>query len=395
VLRLRARPAARAATRPLILPSPAAGALPAGQARLLPGEPARILAAGPDWQAAGAAAALALPRGTARATLDGRGLPPAEAVQLALALLLQAGPGLRLDLLHPAAAEMAPLAVRARAVLRGVRLARALLRAAGQGDHGKDAPPPGSRFPKNGLPEPAATAATPKQLARRLKRLRRHGLAVQVLKRRELRLAGFGGVLETARGAAHPPRLVVLRWAGRVAAAPVVFVGHGLCAARGAPAELGAAASCAGTLLALALRNSSAPAAAVLALAEPGPQRPAPAAIRLMLADARRYAAEAFRPGALVTLAPPGPVLWGAASPAELPGPTWLHPDSPLDEVVPWPEDAPPGGPLALSLPWACLDRAAAPGAEPGGAPGLPPAALAVRLLDALVATRFEDPHRA
>jgi leucyl aminopeptidase len=374
---------------------PAAEALPAGQARLLPGEPARILAAGPDWHAAGAAAALALPAGTARATLDGRGLPPAEAVQLALALLLQAGPGLRLDLLHPAAAEMAPLAIGARAVLRGVRLARELLQAAGQEDHRQDARHPDSPWPKGSPPGPAPTAATPKQLARRLKRLRRHGLAVQVLKRRQLRLAGFGGVLETARGAAHPPRLVVLRWAGRIAAAPVVFVGHGLCAARGGRAELGAAASCAGTLLALALRHSSAPAAAVLALAEPGPQRPAPAAIRLMLADARRYAAEAFRPAALVALAPPGPVLSVAAAPAELPGPAWLRPAGPLDEAVPWPEDAPPGGPVPLFLPWAGLDRAAAPGAEPGGPPRLPPAILAVRLLDALVATRFEDPHRA
>jgi leucyl aminopeptidase len=393
VLRLRARPGARAVTRPLILPSPVTGALPAGQARLLPGEPARILAAGPDWHTAGAAAAMALPRGTARATLDGRGLPPAEAVQLALAILLRVGSGLRLDLLHPAAAEMAPLAVRARAVLRGARLAGGLLRAAGQEDHGQ-----GNRHGKSPPnAEPAGVAATPKQLARQLKRLRRHGLAVQVLKRRQLRLAGFGGVLETARGAVHPPRLIVLRWAGRIAAAPVVFVGHGLCAAPGGRAELGAAASCAGTLLALALRDSPAPAAAVLTLAEPGPKRPAPAAIRLMLTDAQRYAAEAFRPGAVVNLAPPGPLLSVAA--CSLAGPPGTAPRrssatgiEALATAEPWPAETLPGQPAVLTLPWDSLDRAAAPGAEPGG---LQPAAIAVRLLDALVATRFEDPHRA
>ena len=91
---------------------------------------------------------------------------------------------------------------------------------------------------------------------------------------------GFGALLAVGRGSASPPRLVVLRWRGSLAAPPVAFVGkgivfdtggisikpaHGMEAMR---ADMAGAAACAGAMLALALRRSPCPAVAVLAIAE-------------------------------------------------------------------------------------------------------------------------------
>jgi leucyl aminopeptidase len=127
----------------------------------------------------------------------------------------------------------------------------------------------------------------------------------------------------------------VLRWPGSIAAPPVAFVGKGLTFDTGGisikpaqgmehmRADMAGAAACAGALLALALRRSPAPAVAVLALAENATgvasYRPGDvlrthsgrtvevidtdAEGRLVLADALAYAAERFKPRAMIDLA--------------------------------------------------------------------------------------------
>ncbi|MFC3127012.1 leucyl aminopeptidase family protein [Pseudoroseomonas globiformis] len=264
---------------------------------------------------AGALAAAALPEGMPRAVLDARALAPEEAVAITAGLALRAPAGFRLDLWHGDAEALAPLWDAEWSVLQGVMLARELV-----------------AMPGNAL--------TPKVFAHRLKRLEAHGVAVQILRRGAMKRAGFGGLLAVGQGSANPPRLVVLRWAGRIPAAPVVFVGKGITfdsggvsLKRGAMHEMredmAGAAACAGAMLALALRDSPAPAAAVLALAEnaigaaacrPGDVVSTLAGYtvevvdtdaegRLALADALNYAVRAFRPEVVIDLA----TLTGAA----------------------------------------------------------------------------------
>lgn len=286
----------------------------------------------------------------------------------------------------------------------------------------------------------ATSTQSPKQQARRLKRLRRNGLAVQVLTRRPLRQAGFTGLLEAARGTTHPPRLVVLRWPGRIATAPLVFVGHGFgLLPAGRPPKIqhlaGDATACAGVMLALALRDSAAPVAAVLALAEAGPLAARPDAEgglawqgRLMLADALRYAMQAFRPAAAIGLGwpairiPAGPPalasndaalqagIYAAAASLGLPlapqSNAWKVPDPGesglsafLSQALSGPVfapghavlDNPARTPLPSPIAWALLDSGGPGGAEAAAwnqGSGL-------RLLDALVATCFEDADSA
>ncbi|MXP65516.1 leucyl aminopeptidase family protein [Roseomonas sp. M0104] len=446
-LRLRTHLGPKAAARPRLLPWRADHPPPLPDMPFTPGT-ARwregvAIAPGPEWRQAGAAAVAVLPEGTRHAVLDARALRPEEAVAMAMGALLQAPRGFRLDLWHRGEDALAPLCRDARAVLKGVLLARRLTAAPGN-------------------------ALTPKIFARRLRRLERHGIGVQVLGRRRLRAAGFGALLAVGEGSANPPRLVVLRWRGRIAAPPLVLVGKGitfdtggLCLKPAAGmeamrADMAGAAACAGAMLALALRDSPAPVAAVLPLAEnalgAAAYRPGDiittlsgltvevvdtdAEGRLVLADALTYAVRAFRPEAVVDLATltgavvtalghhraglfgndaplaaalcaageaVGERLWplpiGAAHRRDLESgiadlrqcasgrlqPDACHAAAFLSAFL-------GGSPPA----WAHLDIAgmAEEPADrpPGAAPA--PGGFGVRLLDALVASRFEDPHR-
>ncbi|MDN3564816.1 leucyl aminopeptidase family protein, partial [Paeniroseomonas aquatica] len=255
-----------------------------------------------------------------RLTLDARGLPPDAAAGLAAGACLRAWrftraqrrekPGLQaLDLVVDDPAAVAPHWARASAGVRGCLLARDLAM------------------------EPA-NALTTRAFAARLEALAEHGIAVDVLGRRRLAREGLGGLLAVGQGSDNPPRLAVLRWRGSIAAAPVVFVGKGICFDTGGisikPAagmaamksDMAGAAACAGAMLALALRRSPAPAVAVLALAENAfsetAYRPGDvlrmgsghtvevvdtdAEGRLVLADALHYA-QRFRPQAVLDLA--------------------------------------------------------------------------------------------
>ncbi|MCQ4162333.1 leucyl aminopeptidase family protein [Roseomonas sp. GC11] len=397
----------------------------------------------PDWEAAGRRAADALPEGVADLVVEGTALAPADAVALATGLAMRLPLTARLDLWHEEAAALVPLWDRAWAVLQGAAFAR-------------------------GLVEAPANLLTPRDFAQRLEGLERHGIAVQVLGRRRLAAAGFGGLLAVGQGSANPPRLVVLRWAGRIAAPPVVFVGKGVTFDTGGlslkpaagmaamRADMAGAAACAGAMLALALRDSPAPAAAVLPLAEnaigAAAYRPGDvltllsgrtvevvdtdAEGRLILADALHYAVRAFRPAAVVDVATltgaaitalghhraalfgtDAPLLAAVAAAGEAVGePVWplpiaashradlasaiadlrqcasgrgqpdaCHAAAFLREAL---GEAPP--------PWAHLDMAGLATRPEGEGEGRPGATgFGVRLLDRLVASRFEEAHRA
>jgi leucyl aminopeptidase len=191
----------------------------------------------------------------------------------------------------------------------------------------------GCLFARDLVSEPANHLTT-RRFAQRLEALAEFGIHVDVLGRKRLARAGFGGLLAVGGAADSPPRLAVLRWRGSSDAPPVAFIGKGLVFDTGGVsikpaagmeamrADMAGAAACAGAMLALALRRSPAPAIAVLALAEnatgAASYRPSDvihtlsgrtvevvdtdAEGRLVLADALTFAA-GMRPRAMVDVA--------------------------------------------------------------------------------------------
>ena len=307
---------------------------------------------------------------------------------------------------------------------------------------------------------------TPDGFIEQLAPLRKAGVSITVLKRRELERQGLGALLAVGRGSAHRPRLVLLRWQGMIEAAPVVFVGKGITFDTGGicikpadkmwemRADMAGAAAAAGAIYALALRGSPAPACAVLALAEnaTGGDSYRPGDVlasyngktvevidtdaegRLVLADALAWAAERLKPQALIDLATltgsivvalghqmaglfgndPALAAYIAAA-GEMTGElVWRMPmaegyrkalDSDIADIANcakgrYQPDACHAAAFlaefAGDAPWAHLDIAGVENWETAddqhaaGASG-----FGVRLLDRLVATRFEDPHRA
>jgi leucyl aminopeptidase len=192
----------------------------------------------------------------------------------------------------------------------------------------------GNLFARNLVAEPANTL-TPEGFVERLDGLEKHGIAIDVLRRHDLAREGLGALLAVGRGSVHAPRLVLLRWKGRMDAPPVAFVGKGITFDTGGisikpaagmehmRADMAGAAACAGAMLALALRRSPAPAVAVLALAEnttgAASYRPGDvlrsysgrsievidtdAEGRLVLADALAWTARRQKPLAMIDLA--------------------------------------------------------------------------------------------
>jgi leucyl aminopeptidase len=192
----------------------------------------------------------------------------------------------------------------------------------------------GAAFARDLIAEPSNTL-TPAGFIERLEPLRQAGVAVEALEPAALRRLGMGALLAVGSGSAYPPRLAVLRWKGRLKAAPVAFVGKGITFDTGGicikpadgmwdmRADMAGAAACAGAMLALARRNSPCPAVAVLPLAEnatgAASYRPSDvlqtcsgrtvevvdtdAEGRLVLADALSYAARTFKPRGMIDLA--------------------------------------------------------------------------------------------
>ncbi len=74
-----------------------------------------------------------------------------------------------------------------------------------------------------------ANVATPEYLAERAVQLGRElGLTVRVFDERKLAEMGCGGILAVGSGSAHPPRLIVLEYAGRAPSRTVAVVGKGI-----------------------------------------------------------------------------------------------------------------------------------------------------------------------
>ncbi len=286
-------------------------ATPEGRVLLLgAGQPQR----GTDWEALGAAAVRAAGP-VKRLALLARGLPPEAAVALATGAALAAwhphdAPLRRLDLVVDQPLLVQPLWARAAAAVQGALFTREL-----------------TALPGNVL-HPAAFAA-------RLETLAEHGIRVDVLGEKRLRRLGAGALLAVGAGAAHGPRLAVLRWRGQFAVPPVAFIGKGITFDTGGisikptegmermTSDMAGAAACAGAMLAMALRRSPAPAVAVLAIAEntTGGDSYRPGDVlrtmsgrtvevvdtdaegRLVLADALHYAVSQHQPQAMLDLA--------------------------------------------------------------------------------------------
>lgn len=302
----------------------------AGEALAVPGAHGFTILAGigagraiSDWEAGGGAG-MAAAAGRAQAVLLAEGALPEQASGFAAGALLNAwrfnalrdaskdkdAPPVQVTLAVAAPAKVEPAWKRAEAMLRGTLYARDLVAE------------PGNRL------NPASFAA-------RLRGLSDFGLKVEVLEGKRLTALGMGALRAVGGGAENGPHLVVLRWPGKLKAAPVAFVGKGVCFDTGGisikPAagmeemrgDMAGAAAAAGAMLALALRQSPAPAVAVLALAEnaigAASYRPGDilrthsgrtievldtdAEGRLILADALAYTVKRFRPRAMIDLA--------------------------------------------------------------------------------------------
>ena len=272
---------------------------------------------------AGARAAAAL-MGVAHVALDAHGLAPLAAAGFAAGACLRAW---RFERLRSRVAEGA-------AKLASIDLLTDTPDSVEAAWRGVSAGVRGAWFARDLVAEPG-NVLTPQEFAVRLQGLARHGIAVGVLGQAELERQGLGALLAVGRGSVHPPLMAVLRWKGRIKAAPVAFVGKGITFDTGGicikPAEglenmrgdMAGAAAAAGAMLALALRNSPCPAIAVLPIAEnatgAASYRPGDvlrsfsgktievvdtdAEGRLVLADALAWTARQHKPRAMIDLA--------------------------------------------------------------------------------------------
>ncbi len=277
-------------------------------------------------EAAGARAAAAL-SARREIAIDGRGLPRALAVALALGAALRAWrfPDYRQG---PIPAEDAAAAIERIDLVvddpghigRRWREAIGVVEAVG--------------FARRQIAEPA-NILTPLVFAERLRCLEEAGIQVEIIPAGDFAREGLNLLAAVGQGSINTPALALLRWPGRLDLPPVAFVGKGMTFDTGGisiktadrmwdmRADMAGAAVCAGAVLALARRKSPAPVVAVLPLAEnmvgAASYRPGDivrshhgltveivdtdAEGRLILADALSFAIARFKPRAVVDLA--------------------------------------------------------------------------------------------
>jgi leucyl aminopeptidase len=191
-------------------------------------------------------------------------------------------------------------------------------------------------FARDLVSEPA-NILYPEEFARRVKTLTRLGLEVEILGEKEMAALGMGALLGVGQGSVRETQLAVIQWKGAAdpAAAPVAFVGKGVCFDTGGislkPPEgmeemitdMGGAAAVTGAMYALAARKAKVNAVGILGLVENMPdgnaQRPGDvvktmsgqtvevintdAEGRLVLADALWYCQDRFKPQFMIDLA--------------------------------------------------------------------------------------------
>jgi leucyl aminopeptidase len=176
----------------------------------------------------------------------------------------------------------------------------------------------------------------PVEFARRAGELRKLGVDVEILDVKAMTKLGMGALLGVAQGSTQPGRTVIMRWnGGKRGAAPVAFIGKGVCfdtggiSIKGAASmedmkgDMGGAACVVGLMHALAARKARVNAVGAIGLVENMPdgnaQRPGDivtsmsgqtieiintdAEGRLVLADVLWYVAKKFKPKFMVDLA--------------------------------------------------------------------------------------------
>src|SRR6476646_10826887 len=174
-----------------------------------------------------------------------------------------------------------------------------------------------------------ANVLYPEEFARRAGGLKKLGVAVDVLDVKEMKKLGMNALLGVGQGSEHESRTVIMRWnGGKRGAAPLAFVGKGVCFDTGGisikPAgDMAGAACVVGLMHALAARNAKVNAVGAIGLVENMPdgraQRPGDivttmsgqtieiintdAEGRLVLADVLWYVAKKVKPKFMVDLA--------------------------------------------------------------------------------------------
>jgi len=176
----------------------------------------------------------------------------------------------------------------------------------------------------------------PEEFANRCEDLRKVGVTVEVLDVKDMKKLGMNALLGVGQGSAADSRMVIMRWnGGKKGAAPVAFVGKGVCFDTGGisikPAQgmedmkgdMAGAACVTGLLHALASRKAKVNAVGAIGVVENMPdgkaQRPGDivtsmsgqtieiintdAEGRLVLADVLWYVAKRFKPQFMVDLA--------------------------------------------------------------------------------------------
>jgi leucyl aminopeptidase len=199
----------------------------------------------------------------------------------------------------------------------------------------RDAVASGAIIARDLVNEPA-NVLYPEEFARRTGNLKKLGVAVEVLDIKEMRKLGMNALLGVGQGSEHESRTVIMRWnGGKRGAAPVAFIGKGVCFDTGGisikPAagmedmkgDMAGAACVVGLMHALAARKAKVNAVGAIGLVENMPdgraQRPGDivttmsgqtieiintdAEGRLVLADVLHYVNKRFKPKFMVDLA--------------------------------------------------------------------------------------------
>ncbi len=181
-----------------------------------------------------------------------------------------------------------------------------------------------------------ANVLYPEELARRTGNLKKLGVAVEVLDVKQMKKLGMNALLGVGQGSEHESRTVIMRWnGGKRGAAPVAFIGKGVCFDTGGisikPAagmedmkgDMAGAACVVGLMHALAARKAKVNAVGAIGLVENMPdgraQRPGDivttmsgqtieiintdAEGRLVLADVLHHVNKRFKPKFMVDLA--------------------------------------------------------------------------------------------
>jgi leucyl aminopeptidase len=181
-----------------------------------------------------------------------------------------------------------------------------------------------------------ANVLYPEEFARRTGNLKKLGVAVEVLDVKEMKKLGMNALLGVGQGSEHESRTVIMRWnGGKRGAAPVAFIGKGVCFDTGGisikPAagmedmkgDMAGAACVVGLIHALAARKAKVNAVGAIGLVENMPdgraQRPGDivttmsgqtieiintdAEGRLVLSDVLHYVNKNFKPKFMIDLA--------------------------------------------------------------------------------------------